>query len=53
MNELQVCSIVECEASQSEYGYSSSSCLELFGQGGWTALHLGVPCGGHSSDVAG
>ena len=42
-DELQVCSIVECEASQSEYGYSSSSCTELFSQGVWTVLHLGVP----------
>ena len=52
-DELQVCSIVECEASQSEYGYSSSSCTELFSQGVWTVLHLGVPCGGRSGDVAG
>ena len=29
-DELQVCSIIECEASQSEYGYSSSSCPVLF-----------------------
>ena len=27
---LQVCSIVECEASQSKCGYSSSFCLDLF-----------------------
>ena len=52
-DELQVCSIVECEASQSEYGYSSSSCPELFSQGVWTVLQLGVPCGGRSGDVAG
>ena len=29
-DELQVCSIVKCKASQSEYGYSSSSCTEFF-----------------------
>ena len=29
-DDLQVCSIVECEALQSEYGYSSSSWLDLF-----------------------
>ena len=52
-DELQVCSIAECEASQSEYGYSSSSFTELFSQGVWTVLHLGVPCGGRSGDVAG
>ena len=52
-DEIQVCSIVECEASQSEYGYSSSSCTELFSQGVWTVLHLAVPCGGRSGDVAG
>ena len=52
-DELQACSICKCEASQSEYGYSSSSCTELFSQGVWTVLHLGVPCGGRSSDVAG
>ena len=51
--ELQVCSIVECEASQSEYGYSSSSRTELFSQGVWTVLRLGVPCGGSSGDVTG
>ena len=42
--ELQVCSIVECEASQSEYGYSSPSCADVLNQGVWTVLHLGVPC---------
>ena len=52
-DELQVCSIVGCEASQSEYGYSSSSCAELFSQGVWTVLHVGVPCRGRSGDVAG
>ena len=49
-NELQVCSIVKCEASQSEYGHSSSSCAELFSQGVWTVLYLGVPCGGRSGE---
>ena len=29
-DELQVCSIFECEASQSESGYVSSSCADLF-----------------------
>ena len=52
-DELQVCSIVKCEASQSEYGYSSFACAELFSQGVWTILHLGVPCGGSSGDVTG
>ena len=52
-DELKVCSIVECEASQSESGYSSSSRPELFSQGVCTVLHQGVPCGGRSSDVAG
>ena len=52
-HELQVCSIVKSEALQSEYGYSSSSCAELFSQGVWTVLHLGVPCGGRSGHVAG
>ena len=51
-DELQVCSIVKCEASQSKCGNSSSSCTELFGHGVWTVLHLGVPCGGCSGDVA-
>ena len=32
-DELQVCSILQCEASLSEYGYSSFSCPELFSQG--------------------
>ena len=50
---LQVCSIVECEASQSEYGHSSSSCAELSSQGVWTVLDLGVPCAGRSGEVAG
>ena len=40
-DELQVCSIVQCEASQSEYGWSSSSFRDLFSQGVWTFLHLG------------
>ena len=52
-DELQVRSIVECEASQSEYGHSSSSCAEVFSQGFLTVLHLGVPCAGRSGDFAG
>ena len=50
-DELQGCSIVECKASQSKYGYSSSSCADLFSPGVRTVLHLGVPCGGRSGDV--